>query len=257
MRGEEVFTTITRDKEKQRTAFIWIMTSASKERMFISAKTTLVLCFILFLTCNPTSGLNNGLARTPPMGWMSWVRFACEINCTLYPKDCINQDLYMEMADMLADQGYKEAGYQYINIDDCWSEMKRDPKTNKLVPNQQRFPDGIPALAQYIHSKGLKFGKIFEKFFTSLTFARHVEKMRKKKKICCGGCREIREVHKKRIVSLRVFLTDKRLAQKKRILCQRSSGKKRRRRKKKIIKRSQIQEICVGCHADVGEEGTK
>lgn len=124
---------------------------------------SVIVVFILSLSFPAIHGLNNGLARTPPMGWMSWVRFACETNCDLYPKGCINQELYMEMADMLADSGYKDAGYQYVNIDDCWSEMKRDPTTSKLVADQKRFPNGIPALADYIHAKGLKFGKKFFK----------------------------------------------------------------------------------------------
>jgi hypothetical protein len=120
---------------------------------------TLLILSLHCLSWKTCHGLDNGLALTPPMGWMSWVRYACETDCSLYPKGCINEDLYKEMADMMADEGYKEVGYQYVNIDDCWSEMKRHPQTNKLLPNQQRFPDGIPALSDYVHSKGLKFGK--------------------------------------------------------------------------------------------------
>jgi len=105
-----------------------------------------------------TTGLNNGLALTPPMGWMSWVRYACETNCTLFPKGCINEDLYMKMADALADLGFKDVGYEYVNIDDCWSEMERDPNSKKLLPDRKRFPSGIASLADYIHRKGLKFG---------------------------------------------------------------------------------------------------
>ena len=126
---------------------------AAKKILFLS------MLLVIHLTLQPGNSLDNGLALTPPMGWMSWVRYACETNCALYPKDCINQELYKEMADAMADLGYKDVGYRYINIDDCWSEMRRDPVTNKLLPDRQRFPDGIPALSDYIHAKGLRFGK--------------------------------------------------------------------------------------------------
>nr|XP_006011127.2 PREDICTED: alpha-N-acetylgalactosaminidase-like [Latimeria chalumnae] len=63
----------------------------------------------------------------------------------------------MEMADRLAEDGWKEVGYEYINIDDCWMDKKRDPQ-GRLVADPWRFPSGIKALADYVHSKGLKLG---------------------------------------------------------------------------------------------------
>lgn len=123
-----------------------------------------LLSLLLILLCcyfRSVHPLDNGLARTPPMGWMSWTRFACETNCTLYPKECINERLFMQMADIIADEGYAEAGYQYINIDDCWSEKERDRETEMLVPDKKRFPSGMKQLSQYIHAKGLRFGKFF------------------------------------------------------------------------------------------------
>ena len=115
--------------------------------------------FLLFITTVERSwSLENGLARTPPMGWMSWARFACQIDCQTYPADCISESLFKETADVLVNDGYKEAGYTYVNIDDCWSDLQRDPRTHKLSPNSTRFPSGIPHLSQYIHSLGLKFG---------------------------------------------------------------------------------------------------
>lgn len=92
------------------------------------------------------------------MGWMSWQVFACEINCDLYPNQCISERLYMEMADRLVNDGYKDLGYEYVNIDDCWSELERHPVTKELIPDKKRFPGGIKALADYVHSKGLKLG---------------------------------------------------------------------------------------------------
>nr|AVA09680.1 putative effector protein [Heterodera avenae] len=101
--------------------------------------------------------LDNGVARTPPMGWMSWTKFYCETNCAKHPFSCINQQLYMDMADRLAVDGYREAGYEYVHIDDCWMERSRDTQ-GKLVANLTRFPSGIRKLSEYMHSRGLKLG---------------------------------------------------------------------------------------------------
>ena len=65
----------------------------------------------------------------------------------------------------MASDGYLEAGYEYIIIDDCWLAKERDPETNRLLPDPERFPNGIKALADYVHSKGLKFG-IYEDYGT-------------------------------------------------------------------------------------------
>lgn len=119
---------------------------------------TAVVATLLFTLIPAPSALENGLARTPPMGWMSWERFACEIDCQTYPANCIGETLFRETAEILANEGYRDAGYVYINIDDCWSEWQRDKKTHKLVPNAERFPNGMEKLSSYIHSLGLKFG---------------------------------------------------------------------------------------------------
>jgi len=95
-------------------------------------------------------GLNNGVARTPPMGWNSWNHFGCDTAL-------ITENLFMEMADALVTSGMKDAGYEYINLDDCWIAKTRDAQ-GFLQPDPTRFPHGIKALADYIHSKGLKFG---------------------------------------------------------------------------------------------------
>jgi len=102
--------------------------------------------------------LDNGLVRTPPMGWLSWERFLCQTDCTRYPDSCINENLYKDMADRLKSDGFADVGYQFVNIDDCWSEMQRDSKTQRLIPNKQRFSHGIEPLADYVHSLGLKLG---------------------------------------------------------------------------------------------------
>ncbi len=90
--------------------------------------------------------LDNGLALTPPMGWNSWNKFACDVSETLIKS----------VADAMATNGMRDAGYQYVIIDDCW-QVGRDADGN-IIADPQRFPSGIKSLADYIHSKGLKFG---------------------------------------------------------------------------------------------------
>jgi alpha-galactosidase len=92
------------------------------------------------------SPLNNGLARTPPMGWNSWNKFACNVS----------EKLIREVADAMVATGMRDAGYQYLVIDDCW-QVDRDPNGN-ILADSKRFPSGMKALADYVHSKGLKFG---------------------------------------------------------------------------------------------------
>ena len=90
--------------------------------------------------------LDNGLARTPPMGWNSWNKFQCNVS----------ESLIRELADAMVRTGMKDAGYHYLVIDDCW-QVSRDANGN-IVPDAQHFPGGMKALADYVHSKGLKFG---------------------------------------------------------------------------------------------------
>eukprot|EP01084_Bolivina_argentea_P097415 175113_1 len=119
---------------------------------------SLIICLAIFLNTNYVQSLNNGLALTPPMGWLSWQRFRCTTNCTLYPNNCINDKLYMTMADYLVSDGWLDVGYNHVNIDSCWMTTERDNITNKMVPDPIRFPNGISGVADYIHSKGLKLG---------------------------------------------------------------------------------------------------
>ena len=86
------------------------------------------------------------LALTPPMGWNSWNKFGCDVS----------EDLIKEMADAMVESGMKDAGYEYIVVDDCW-QIDRDPEGN-IIADPERFPSGIKALADYVHGKGLKFG---------------------------------------------------------------------------------------------------
>ncbi|XP_050416808.2 alpha-galactosidase A [Patella vulgata] len=96
------------------------------------------------------------------MGWLSWERFLCNTDCVNDPDNCIGENLYKQMADRIVADGYKDAGYEYVCIDDCWLAPTRDAN-GRLQPDPLRFPGGIKALADYIHSRGLKFG-IYEDF---------------------------------------------------------------------------------------------
>jgi len=80
------------------------------------------------------------------MGWNSWNKFQCDVD----------EQIIRAMADAMATNGMKDAGYQYINIDDCW-QGQRDVQ-GFIQPDPKKFPSGMKALADYVHGKGLKFG---------------------------------------------------------------------------------------------------
>ena len=91
--------------------------------------------------------LDNGLGRTPQMGWNAWNQFGCNIN----------EQLVKDIADAMVSSGMKDAGYTYVNLDDCWSARSRDAAGN-LVPDPAKFPDGLGVVADYVHARGLKLG---------------------------------------------------------------------------------------------------
>lgn len=90
-----------------------------------------------------------GLAPTPPMGFNNWNTTGCG------PE--FNEEMVKETADIFVERGLKDAGYEYINLDDCWAEPERGDD-GKLVPHKERFPEGIKAVADYVHERGLKLG---------------------------------------------------------------------------------------------------
>ncbi|MGP3982518.1 NPCBM/NEW2 domain-containing protein [Streptomyces sp. KR80] len=93
------------------------------------------------------SGATAAVLSTPPLGWNSWNEFGCNID----------ENLIRQTADAIVSSGMRDAGYTYVNIDDCWMARERDA-AGRLQADPTRFPSGIKALADYVHGKALKLG---------------------------------------------------------------------------------------------------
>ncbi|ATL25906.1 NPCBM/NEW2 domain-containing protein [Streptomyces formicae] len=100
-------------------------------------------------SADPGVRLPDGLALTPPMGFNNWNSTHCRAE--------FDEAMVKGIADIFVEKGLKDAGYQYVNLDDCWALPARDAN-GKLVPDPKRFPNGIKAVADYVHAKGLKLG---------------------------------------------------------------------------------------------------
>jgi len=109
------------------------------------ARLAFVAAFLMYATAAFAQKFET-LARTPQMGWNSWNKFGCNVS----------EQLIRETADAMVANGMKAAGYQYINIDDCW-HGERDAR-GFIQPNKEHFPSGMKALADYVHARGLKLG---------------------------------------------------------------------------------------------------
>ncbi len=119
-------------------------------KLFRSVRFAVLLALLVSAISGTTyaqsSGGASSLVQTPPMGWNSWNKFACNVS----------DRLIRETADAMVSTGMQAAGYRYVNIDDCWQVSRASDGT--IVPDATRFPAGIKALADYVHSKGLKLG---------------------------------------------------------------------------------------------------
>ncbi len=114
----------------------------------LAAALVLAATTVISLAAAPAAtALGNGLALTPPMGWNDWNAYGCNVS----------EQLVEQTALAMHNDGMQAAGYQYVNIDDCWMASSRDASGN-LVANSSKFPDGIAAVAGYVHSLGLKLG---------------------------------------------------------------------------------------------------
>jgi alpha-galactosidase len=106
-----------------------------------------VAALLPVVVVTPAQALPDGLALAPPMGSINWNTTGC----------AVDEQIIRDTADIFVAKGLKAAGYQYVNVDDCWAEPQRDAD-GRMQANKARFPGGIKALADYVHSKGLKFG---------------------------------------------------------------------------------------------------
>jgi alpha-galactosidase len=112
-----------------------------------AAMAVAVTSAVMVTTAPPAQALDNGLAKTPQMGFNDWNAYGCNVS----------DSLIRSTALAMHNNGMQAAGYQYVNIDDCWMTRNRDGNGN-LVPDPAKFPNGIAAVATYIHSLGLKLG---------------------------------------------------------------------------------------------------
>lgn len=111
-------------------------------------KTKIFLLLVTFFLSNGMLAQKfDNFAMTPPMGWNSWNSFQC---------DGVNETVIKEMADAMVKNGFKDVGYEYIVIDDCW-QIDRD-ENGYIIVDKEKFPSGIKSLVDYVHFKGLKFG---------------------------------------------------------------------------------------------------
>lgn len=109
---------------------------------------TIISRVVLLSSLVSVNSLDNGVGRTPPLGFNSWTAYATGVS---------EADL-KAVADFFVSSGLQAAGYRYVNSDDGWSLGQRDNVTGRLVADPQKFPSGIKSLADYIHAKGLLFG---------------------------------------------------------------------------------------------------
>ncbi|KAJ7497251.1 glycoside hydrolase [Mycena latifolia] len=115
----------------------------------------------------PTTPPSNLVGKTPALGWNSWNAYGCSMisrltivvaNFSIVIIPGISEAKVLAAANQFISLGLKTAGYQYINIDDCWALMARNSTTNAIVPDPTKFPNGISGVATQVHALGLKFG---------------------------------------------------------------------------------------------------
>ncbi|MDO5737135.1 MAG: NPCBM/NEW2 domain-containing protein, partial [Propionibacteriaceae bacterium] len=138
-----------------------IETTTSRRRRFGVGKRAVAVAAAVIIAVTGTlpalqeaNALDNGLALTPPMGWNSWNQTRCTAG--VQGGTGLTEDKVKAAADAMASNGMKEAGYEYVVVDDCYQGGRG--ADGKLFSNPDTFPSGMKALGDYIHSKGLKFG---------------------------------------------------------------------------------------------------
>ncbi|MGN1203366.1 MAG: alpha-galactosidase [Eubacterium sp.] len=125
----------------------WLLTMKANGKCPLCAIKKITMPRKITMDISETEDYNNGVAQTPPMGWSSWNTF----------RNHIDQDMIMEVAHAMVDSGLAEAGYKYVNLDDCWQSSMRDAD-GKLQGDLKTFSRGIPQLIKDINNLGLKVG---------------------------------------------------------------------------------------------------
>lgn len=107
-----------------------------------------LLRLLLVLYAGSVIGLDNGLGRTPQMGWNSWIHFGCDISASII----------RQSADAIVANGLDKLGYVYVNVDDCWAYNRSQQGVIQADPTAFPGENAMKELTDYVHSKGLKFG---------------------------------------------------------------------------------------------------
>ena len=118
--------------------------------MFLTMQGSVAIRFLIGASTVSALISPDGIGRLPAMGWNSWNEYGCNIT----------DEVFVTVADLIIDLGLKDLGYEYVNIDDCWSDKinRRDNVTQRIIPDSVKFPNGISHVAEEVHAKGLKLG---------------------------------------------------------------------------------------------------
>ena len=111
---------------------------------------------LLLLLLGLTSGLDNGVGRTPVLGWNTWM--TCAPGDALCGHDVCNEAEVRAAAQAMKANGMQALGFNYVNLDDCWAQTQRNDTDGRLMWDTQRFPSGLPALIDWLHEQGFRFG---------------------------------------------------------------------------------------------------
>jgi hypothetical protein len=106
------------------------------------------LCRLPLAAADARRPLRRGMVAVCAAVWGGrWERFTCETDCEHFPETCISEHLIRTTADAMQAEGLVAAGYDYIQVDDCWAARERDAATGSIVPDPTRFPSGMKALS--------------------------------------------------------------------------------------------------------------
>lgn len=105
-----------------------------------------MLQLLLYSLLQPASAVNNGLARTPQMGWNNWNSLGCDVS----------EDLLLSTSKILVDSGLRDVGYNYVVLDDCWQDARGADGYMRV--DEMKFPRGMKAISDELHEHGLLYG---------------------------------------------------------------------------------------------------